>query len=233
MNPTDLPAHTRPTGRLDWRHLLKWLREDHVITAEDADRTKKRFGSADSSQHPLVRLGAAGLTRRSNGKPLDSEALTEWLAGRCGLPYLRIDPLMVDVGRVAEIMSISYAERRRALPLQLGAHEVTIATCEPFDTAWVAEIEGHMRKAIKLVLASPLELQRYTTEFYTLSRSGIARPLAAMTMVLPSLVGRSDQTRSSPNAAAMRRALRSKLASRPNRLTVITPSSASTRWQSR
>jgi general secretion pathway protein E len=35
----------------------------------------------------------------------------------------------------------------------------------------VAEIEGHMRKAIKLVLASPLELQRYTTEFYTLSRS--------------------------------------------------------------
>ena len=171
MNPTDLPAHTRPTGRLDWRHLLKWLREDHVITAEDADRTKKRFGSADSSQHPLVRLGAAGLTRRSNGKPLDSEALTEWLAGRCGLPYLRIDPLKVDVGRVAEIMSISYAERRRALPLNVSAHEVTIATCEPFDTAWVSEIEGHTRKAIKLVLVSPLELQRYTTEFYTLSKS--------------------------------------------------------------
>jgi len=75
------------------------------------------------------------------------------------------------VGRVAEIMSISYAERRRALPLNVGAHEVTIATCEPFDTAWVAEIEGHTRKAIKLLLVSPLELQKYTTEFYTLSRS--------------------------------------------------------------
>ncbi|HEV7914453.1 MAG TPA: GspE/PulE family protein, partial [Albitalea sp.] len=92
-------------------------------------------------------------------------------AGRCRLPYLRIDPLKVDVGRVSDVMSISYAERRRALPLQVGAHEVTIATCEPLDIAWVAEIEGHMRKAIKLVLASPLELQRYTTEFYTLSRS--------------------------------------------------------------
>ena len=118
-----------------------------------------------------MRLGAAGLTRRGSAKPLDTEALTEWLAGRCGLAYMRIDPLKVDVGRVSDVMSISYAERRRALPLQLGAHEVTIATCEPFDTAWVAEIEGHMRKAIKLVLASPLELQRYTTEFYTLSRS--------------------------------------------------------------
>ena len=33
------------------------------------------------------------------------------------------------------------------------------------------EIEAHTRKAVKLVLASPAELQRYTTEFYTLARS--------------------------------------------------------------
>ncbi|HJV94581.1 MAG TPA: ATPase, T2SS/T4P/T4SS family, partial [Albitalea sp.] len=171
MTAADLAKPATPTGRLDWRLLLKWLREDHLITSEDAERTKKRFGSADSAQHPLVRLGGAGLTRKGSGKPLDTEALTEWLAGRCGLPYLRIDPLKVDVGRVAEIMSISYAERRRALPLQFGLHDITVATCEPFDTAWVPEIEGHTRKTLKLVLVSPLELQRYTTEFYTLSRS--------------------------------------------------------------
>jgi general secretion pathway protein E len=171
MKPTDLPPQSTPAGRLDWRLLLKWLREDQLIGPEDAERTKKRFSGADSAQHPLVRLGGAGLTRKGSGKPLDSEALTEWLAGRCGLPYLRIDPLKVDVGRVADIMSITYAERRRALPLQVGPHEVTIGTCEPFDTAWVSEIEAHTRKTIKLVLASPLELQRYTTEFYTLSKS--------------------------------------------------------------
>ena len=97
--------------------------------------------------------------------------MTEWLAGRCGLPYLRIDPLRVDVGRVAEVMSITYAERRHALPLTIGLNEVTIATCEPLDVGWVPEIEAHVRKAVKLVVASPLELARYTTEFYTLSRS--------------------------------------------------------------
>jgi general secretion pathway protein E len=172
MNPTDLPLHsTTPTGKLDWRLLLKWLREDEVIGSEDAERTGKRFSGADSAQHALVRLGGAGLARKGSGKPLDTEALTEWLAGRCGLAYVRVDPLKVDVGRVADVMSISYAERRRALPLQVAAQEVTIATCEPFDTAWVAEIEGHTRKAVRLVLVSPLELQRYTTEFYTLSKS--------------------------------------------------------------
>ncbi|HWH82175.1 MAG TPA: GspE/PulE family protein, partial [Burkholderiaceae bacterium] len=71
----------------------------------------------------------------------------------------------------AEIMSISYAERRKALPLNVGLNEVTIATCEPLDVSWVPEIEAHVRKSIKLVVVSPLELTRYTTEFYTLSRS--------------------------------------------------------------
>ncbi len=164
-------VESHPVGRLDTRTLLKWLRDDELITTDDANQTARRFAGAQSAQHPLVRLGSAGLLRHKDGKILDTDALTEWLAARAGIPYLRIDPLKVDVGRVAEIMSINYAERRRSLPLNVGAREITVATSEPFDTAWVAEIEGHTRKTIKLVLANPLEVARYTTEFYTLSRS--------------------------------------------------------------
>jgi general secretion pathway protein E len=174
MKPSDLPIETAHHGPLDWRVLLKWLRRDGLVGDEAARATEKRFHGADSRQHPLIRLAAAGLVREKDpgkGKPLDAEALTEWLAGRVGMPYLRIDPLKVDVGRVAEVMSISYAERRRALPLNLGLRDVTIATCEPCDIGWVAEIEAHTGKPIKLVVVSPLELQKYTTEFYTLSRS--------------------------------------------------------------
>jgi len=164
-------VESHPVGRLDTRTLLKWLRDDELITSDEANQTARRFAGAHSAQHPLVRLGSAGLQRHKDGKILDTDALTEWLAARSGIPYLRIDPLKVDVGRVAEIMSINYAERRRSLPLNVGVREITVATSEPFDTAWVAEIEGHTRKTIKLVLANPLEVARYTTEFYTLSRS--------------------------------------------------------------
>ena len=163
-----LVAHA---GKLEWRALIQWLREDGLISAEDADQTARRFAGGQSAQHPLVRIASVNLLRVGTTKPLDVEALTEWLAGRCGLPYLRIDPLRVDVGRVAEIMSITYAERRRALPLTVGLSDVTIATCEPLDIGWVTEIEAHVRKAVKLVVASPPDLARYTTEFYTLSRS--------------------------------------------------------------
>ena len=156
---TAKPAAPRlaPVGKLEWRSLIQGLREDGLVSAEDADQTARRFAGGQSAQHPLVRIASVNLLRAGTTKPLDVEALTEWLAGRVGLPYLRIDPLRVDVGRVAEIMSITYAERRRALPLTVGLHDVTIATCEPLDIGWVAEIEAHARKAVKLVVASPPE----------------------------------------------------------------------------
>jgi general secretion pathway protein E len=158
-------------GRLEWRALLHWLRDDGLIDDEQVQRTEARFAAGDSSLHPLVRLGHGGLARLSNGKPLDVDALSEWLAERAKLPYLRIDPLKVDVGRVSDVMSVGYAEAKRCLPLLVGVNDVTIATSEPFDTGWVAQIEAHVRKPIKLVVANPLEISRYTTEFFTLARS--------------------------------------------------------------
>ena len=68
----DIPVEPTPTGKLEWRRLLDWLSDDDLIERGDAERTIKRFGSAHSAQHPLVRLGAAGLVSKgSAGKPLD------------------------------------------------------------------------------------------------------------------------------------------------------------------
>ena len=175
MNAASLPpprASRAPfRGRLNWRAILNWLGTDGVIALEEAIRTAKRFGAGDSSQHPLIRLAGVGLLRLSDGCPMDLDMLTEWLAQKSGFPYLRIDPLKVDVGRVAEVMSINYAEKHLALPIQIGVREVVVATCEPFDLGWVAEIEAHTQKKLNIVVASPVELARYTTEFYNLSNS--------------------------------------------------------------
>jgi len=158
-------------GKLDWKLLLGWLRDDGWITAEDGERVTQRFGAGASSLHALVRLGGAGLLRAGTQKALDTEMLTEWLAQRCKMPYLRIDPLKADVGRVADVMSVAYAESRCALPVQMSNGEVVIATSEPFDLGWVPEIEAHTRRSVKLVLANPQDVRKYTTEFYALAKS--------------------------------------------------------------
>ena len=120
--------------------LLNWLAEDGILTPQDVDTVMQRFAAGTSAQHPLVRLASLGLKRADTGTALELEPLTEWLAQRVKLPYLRIDPLKVDVGRVADSMSAQYAERHKVLPVQVTAKEVVVATAEPFIDDWVAEV---------------------------------------------------------------------------------------------
>ncbi|MBS0294533.1 MAG: Flp pilus assembly complex ATPase component TadA [Proteobacteria bacterium] len=164
-----VPADTR--GPLQWRRIVDWLRADGVISAEQAERTVARCSQAESSQHPLVRLGHLSMVRAVDGKPLDVDMLTEYVAQRVGLAFLRIDPLKVDVGRVADAMSASYAERHKVLPVQVAAKEVVVATAEPFVDDWVAEVERQSRRSVRRVMANPLDIQRYTAEFFALARS--------------------------------------------------------------
>jgi general secretion pathway protein E len=164
-------ARTEPRGPIDWRSLVEWLEHDGVISHEEARRTIARCSQAESAQHPLVRLAAVAIARASDGKPLDIEMLTQWLAQRAGLEYLRIDPLKVDVGKVADTMSAAYAERHRVLPVQVTGSEVVVATADPFVTGWVEEVERQAKRTVRRVLANPLDIHRYTAEFFALAKS--------------------------------------------------------------
>ena len=162
------PAHAGP---LDWRALVEWLSEDGVISRAEAQRTIARCAQVQSAQHALIRLASVSMTRVADGKPLDIEIIAQWLAGRAGLNYLRIDPLKVDVGKVADTMSAVYAERHKVLPVQVTPLEVVIATSEPFVTDWVQEVERQSRRSVRLVVANPVDIAKYTVEFFALAKS--------------------------------------------------------------
>jgi general secretion pathway protein E len=170
-SPAPLSSPAQPEGPLDLLLLIDWLARDGVISPHAAKRTLARFAKVESRQAPLVRLASVGMTRESDGKPLDLEMLTEWLAGRVGLPYLRIDPLRVDVGKVADTMSAAYAERHKVLPVQVTPSEVVVATSEPFVTDWITEVERQSHRSVRRVVANPADIQRYTAEFFALAKS--------------------------------------------------------------
>ena len=158
-------------GLVDWRRLVDWLKTDGVITNEEAQRTIARCSQAESAQHPLVRLASVAMSRASDGRPLDIEALTQYLAQKAGLEYLRIDPLKVDVGKVADTMSAVYAERHKVLPVQVTTSEVVVATSQPFINDWMGEVERQARRGVRMVVANPLDIHRYTAEFFSLAKS--------------------------------------------------------------
>jgi general secretion pathway protein E len=168
-------SHAKTTaahaGPLDWRRLVQWLQHDGVITDEEATRTIARCSTAESVQHPMVRLASVSMRRASDQKALDIELLTQWLAQRSGMDYLRIDPLKVDVGKIADSMGAPYAERHKILPVTVLPTEITVATSQPFVTDWVAEVERQSRRTVRRVLANPQEIHRFTAEFYSLAKS--------------------------------------------------------------
>ena len=165
------PAKAPHIGPLDWRTLVEWLSEDGVISPAEAARTIARCSQVQSAQPPLIRLASVSMTRVVDGKPLDMETMAQWLAGRAKLGYLRIDPLKVDVGKVADAMSAIYAERHKVLPVQVTPTEVVVATSEPFITDWVGVVERQAKRSVRLVVANPLDITKYTAEFFSLAKS--------------------------------------------------------------
>ena len=156
--------------KLTLGEVLHLLVRDGMVSPEDAGKLA-RNRKADHS-HPLAVIGGQNWRNLSPpGKPLSVEFLTEWLAACIGMPYFHIDPLKMNFGGIASIVSKSYAERLKIIPVKVGDSEVSIATAEPFLTDWVAELERILNLKIKLVLASPLDINRYLPEIYSLANS--------------------------------------------------------------
>ncbi|MEZ5651897.1 MAG: GspE/PulE family protein [Burkholderiaceae bacterium] len=160
--------HGRP---LTVEGLLPALVADGLLASSELADLRQSVGMTANTGHPLVWLASRKLKAADSGKALDKERLLAWLGQRSGLEVVRIDPLRIDLSRVAEVVSSQYATRHHILPLAVGAHQVTIATAEPFCTAWVGELRRSLGKEIVRVLADPDDIARYAVEFYTLAHS--------------------------------------------------------------
>ena len=161
-------------GRLELAEVLAALIADGLLAAEDAKRirTTSRAGRGAVELHPLVVIASAKPENRADpGKPLTVESLTVWLAEKAGLPYLKIDPMKIDVAAVTQAVSQAYAQRHRILPVAVERGAVTFASAEPFDAHWAADLSQMLRREVKRVVANPLDVHRYLMEFYGVQRS--------------------------------------------------------------
>lgn len=168
-----------PGERLQLEPLLEQLLADGLIGAREAAPLRAVSGRRrDDARHPLVVLADQGwhsATRPSY--PLTLERLTRWLAEKVDLPYVRIDPLKIDVEAVTRLVSQAYASRFHILPIEVSDHAATIATAEPFLREWERELARILKRRIARVIANPKDIERYRLELYGVSRSisGAAR----------------------------------------------------------
>jgi general secretion pathway protein E len=162
-----------PEQALDLALALEHLVDAGLVARGDANQLAGSNRTREQSlQHPLVYIAGQQIGNAARpGRMLDLETLTQWLGETAQLPVLRIDPLKVKVAEVARVMSFEFAKRHGILCVEAGAEEIVVATAQPFVTTWVSGLEQASRKRVKRVVANPADIEKYTLEFYTLSRS--------------------------------------------------------------
>ncbi|WP_341676134.1 GspE/PulE family protein [Niveibacterium sp. SC-1] len=162
-----------PAGPLHLQDIIAALVMDGLLDLEEAKKLRATLRSAKSTDlHPLVAIASARIPdRRNPERPLAIEPLTQWLAGKLELPYLKIDPMKINVASVTEVVSLAYAQRHRILPISADANEVVIACAEPHDKRWIADLSGMLRRQVRMVFSNPLDINRYRIELYQVQRS--------------------------------------------------------------
>lgn len=162
-----------PSRRLTLAEVVDGLRSDAMISTEDADQINATLKLREKSGlHPLIVISNQHFDNLKTGKgKLTLEVLTVWFADHIGLPYMRIDPLKIDVPTVTQVVHYAYAASHGILPVNVSADTVTFATCEPWLTDWIQEMEHVLQKKINRVIVNPEDISRYLVEFYNLSKS--------------------------------------------------------------
>ena len=156
---------------------MNWLLDEMVkgdlITAAAARQVveppKRKDGT---NQHPLVVAAAQDWPdRRTEGRKLSLEVLTQWLAHRARLPYVRIDPLKLEVATMTDVVPYAYASRSGILPIKSGPAGIVFAVKDPFAVEWMRDLEPALKLPLKRVCANPLDIDRFLVEFYAIARS--------------------------------------------------------------
>ena len=108
-----------PDRLLDLNELLRDLVTQGHLTQETAEQCLSiRRSAVNNQQHPLEFIASQQIDDLLRpGKQLDLESLMIWLSKSSGQPYLRIDPLKIDVAAVTPLMSYAFAQRHKILAI--------------------------------------------------------------------------------------------------------------------
>jgi len=158
--------------KLTMRELIENLVADERLDKHVADEFLIPVRSSRLEIHPLVIISQQEwVDLKRPGKKLTLEVLVQWLADKSDLAYFRIDPLKVDVTTVTAVLSSAYANRHKILPVAVTEQTVTIATAEPYLRGWEGEVTHVSGLQVERVIANPVDISRYLTEFYSVSHS--------------------------------------------------------------
>lgn len=158
---------------LDSPALLQDLVDSLLLSPDDRNKLLTSEAFTHSPRiNPLELLASLNFQNFSEPRQtLELEQLFSWLAHRVDQPFFIIDPLKIDVTTITKVMSHAYSKRHEILAVTVSNDSIVIASAQPWNQSWEENLQHANNKQLKRVIANPIEIRRYTEEFYQLSKS--------------------------------------------------------------
>lgn len=173
LNQKSTKEPSRFSFQVDVRWCLDTLLQQQRIRQRDANLVATTPRRKDQLQwHPLQFIASFDLIDQTTGTSLSLVTLTQWLADQANVPYVRIDPLKINVTDVTAVMSAEFAQRHRILAIAVEGDTITVGSDQPFYDDWYDSLSRSVQpRHIQRVMLNPEQLSRYLTEFYQVTRA--------------------------------------------------------------
>ncbi|CAH2030613.1 GspE/PulE family protein [Trichlorobacter ammonificans] len=143
-----------------------------IAVPHQSGRRVHRAGEAPS---PAQIVSSFNLeTHGDRGRILSEDAITEALAKYLRLPYLKIDPLKLDLDIVTTHIPRPFALRHLIVPVAMRDGDLVVATADPFDDEPLREFSTAHRMKVRRVLSSCSDIQKVLRDFYGFRASVVA-----------------------------------------------------------
>ncbi|MFZ0448085.1 MAG: GspE/PulE family protein [Desulfatiglandaceae bacterium] len=117
-------------------------------------------------------IASLKLTRADDqARPLDEEIIVQALAEHWNLPYLKIDPLKLDLNLVTGTIPHSFARKHLVLPTGIQDGTLTVATPNPFNQEVLEDIARACHMKVRVVVSSKTDILKLINEFFGFKRS--------------------------------------------------------------
>lgn len=108
------------------------------------------------------------------GKVLTEDVITEVVAVAVGIPYLKIDPLKLDLDVVTAHIPRPFALKNLIAAVAEDKGVITVAVADPFNDAMIKELASAHRLEIRRVLSTKSDILKILREFYGFRASVVA-----------------------------------------------------------
>jgi general secretion pathway protein E len=152
------PAAPAPADTVD---LLGILAKRHVITTEQVDRVRRSTKvNGLPTEQALLQLGFTS-----------ESSIAQALAAEAGLPYVKLNPLDLDLDVVTKGIAGPFARRHGMVAISKTADRITVAVHNPFAAFPVDDIKRVTGLEVDRVVASRADVETINKGFYDLKSS--------------------------------------------------------------